>query len=114
MKILPELISKLGKSKVVEVLNELEKGEKSQTEIMYDLRIAPSTAGRALKILVELKLVKKYSCEKTRSENCYSITPLGKAILKELRNIEEIYLQGVSEDDMFDREAEEYFSEEGG
>jgi len=109
VKILPELVSKLGKSKVIEVLSELEKGDKSQIDIMHDLRIAPSTAGRALRILVELGLIKKYLCEKTRSENCYSITPLGRMILNELKKIERIYLEGVSEDEKFEMEAEGYF-----
>jgi len=108
VKILPELVSKLGKSKVIEVLSELEKGDKSQIDVMHDLRIAPSTAGRALKILVELGLAKKYPCEKTRSENCYSITPLGRAILQELKKIEKIYLDGISEDEKFEKDAEKY------
>jgi len=47
---------------------------------------------------------------KGRSRKVHVLTPTGKRILELLEEIERVYSEGVSEEEKFEKEAEEYLS----
>jgi predicted transcriptional regulator len=86
---LAELLSDLGKSNVVDVLKAINSGKNTLSDIIFELKIQPSTAGRAIKALVSHGLI--IEAEKgARGKKIYTITPYGREIITKLGEMEAI------------------------
>ena len=63
--------------------------------------------------LVEVRYVKDPNPNVRRPRALYSLTPTGKRILELLEEIEQVYREGVSEEEKFEREAEKHLYRNG-
>ncbi|WP_048091645.1 winged helix-turn-helix domain-containing protein [Geoglobus acetivorans] len=100
------------------ILKSIAEGENSfYSEIMEKSGLVRSNFNRRLNELLNLKLVKvEYVKDPNpnvrRPRALYSLTETGKRILELLEEIERVYKSGVSEDEKFEREAEELLYDE--
>jgi len=77
------VIRVLGKSKVIEILRSLKDGEKSFTDLQFDIRAQISTTQRAVDALTGIGLIEREEAKRGgKRVVIYRLTPLGQEVLR--------------------------------
>ena len=88
-----DIIKLLSKSKTIEILRALEEGDKSFTDLQFELHAQLSTTKRALEALQRAGLIeKKIAKRDNRRVTLYKLTSLGKSVLDWLDEFENIVI----------------------
>lgn len=92
------------------ILRKLKDGEKTFTELYEVSGLSKRNFDRRLGELIHLGIIIEVfsQTETGRKKKKYALTPIGKRILELLEEIERVYKEGVSEEERFEKEAEEF------
>jgi len=110
-----DVIRAVSKTGGVEILKALKDGPLSWNELLKKSNQNSNTLSYRTREFIQLKLIEEGLIsvqDSPRRKKVYILTSTGKKILELLEEIERVYREGVSEDEKFEREAENHLYNE--
>ena len=105
------IIRSIAKTGGVEILKALKDGPLSWNELLKKANQNSNTLSYRTREFIQLKLIEEELVsvqDSPRRRKVYVLTPTGKRILELIEEIEKAYNVRISEDEKFEREAEEH------